>query len=72
MTLVNWANEPAKAVKVTLTLPFQPGSARLVSAGKAIPVSYERGAAVFTRNKYNVHKFVKPASVVELFDREGR
>jgi hypothetical protein len=48
VTLVNWANEPAKATKVTLTLPFKPGSARLISAGKAIPVTYEKGAAVFT------------------------
>ncbi|NQU11429.1 hypothetical protein HQ590_11600 [bacterium] len=48
VTLVNWANEPAKAVKVVLALPFKPSAARLVSAGKAIPVNYEHGAAVFT------------------------
>jgi hypothetical protein len=48
VTLVNWANQPAKAVKVTLTLPFQPNSARPVSTGKTIPIAYEKGAAVFT------------------------
>src|ERR1051326_3361413 len=48
LTLAHWANEPARAVKVTLTLPFKPGTARLISAGKTIPVSYEKGVAVFT------------------------
>ena len=48
VTLVNWANEPAEGVKVTLTLPFKPSSAKLISAGKAMPLTYENGAAVFT------------------------
>lgn len=48
VTLVNWANEPAKAVKVTLTLPFKPSVAKLVSTGKTIPFTHETGTAVFT------------------------
>jgi hypothetical protein len=48
VTLVNWANDPAKAVKVTLKLPFKPASVRLVSAEKDLPVAYENGTAVFT------------------------
>jgi hypothetical protein len=48
VTLVNWANQPAKGVRVTVKLPFKPSASRLVSAQNSIPVNYANGEATFT------------------------
>jgi hypothetical protein len=48
VTLVNWANEPAKATKVRLKLPFKPSATRLVSKQGPIDVTVADGFAEFT------------------------
>lgn len=48
LTLVNWGDAPAAGTKVTVSLPFRPSTAKAVSTGKAIPVTYENGVAAFT------------------------
>ncbi len=48
VTLINWNNDAVKGAKVTVRVPFKPSSARLVSAQKAVPVTYENGEATFT------------------------
>lgn len=48
VTLVNWSEAPAKAVTVQVRIPFQPTSARQVSAQKSVPVTYANGVATFT------------------------
>ncbi len=48
VTLINWNDASAKAVTVQVRVPFQPTSARQVSAQKAVPVTYANGVATFT------------------------
>ncbi len=48
VTLVNWAAQPSKGAKITVKLPFKPSSAKLISAGKAIPVTYENNEVSFS------------------------
>jgi hypothetical protein len=48
VTLTNWNNAPVKGVTVNVKMPAAPKSARLVSAQKAVPVTYADGVASFT------------------------